>query len=144
MLLVMYKLASGALTRRLKSVLNSIISNVQTGFNDGLFIGDTTILIYDVMHYTKENKIDGLLVSIDFEKAFDSLSWNFLYKTLGIFKFGESFQKWIRILYNDIKAYVMQCCTLSDPISIERGCRQGDPIAPYLFRLPAELLYLLI
>ena len=144
MLSVMYKLASGALARRLKSVLNSIISNVQTGFIDGRFIGDTTRLIYDVMHYTEENKIDGLLVSIDFEKAFDSLSWNFLYKTLDIFKFGESFKKWIRILNNDIKAYVMQCGTLSDPILIERGCRQGDPIAPYLFLLPAELLYLLI
>ena len=45
------------------------------------------------MDYTKLRKLPGLMVTIDFEKAFDSLSWNFLFKVLEKFNFGQSFIK---------------------------------------------------
>lgn len=44
------------------------------------------------------------MVTIDFEKAFGSLSWNFLSKTLKKFSFGESFIKWVDILYTNISS----------------------------------------
>ena len=81
---------------------------------------------------------------IDFEKAFDSISWRFLYKTLISFGYNNSFINWIKLFNNDIKAYVIQYGTLSGAINIERGCRQGDPISPYLFLFGAEVLSLLI
>ena len=48
-------------------------------FWNTLYIGENTRLIYDIMDFTEENDIPGLLLFIDFEKAFDSVSWNFLY-----------------------------------------------------------------
>ena len=39
---------------------------------------------------------------------------------------------------------MLQCGTLSDFFTIGHGCRQGDPIAPYLFLLCAQVMYLLI
>ena len=144
MLSIPYKLLSGSLANRLKHVLDKIISPSQTGFITGRYIGDTTRLIYDIMHQTEQSNIDGLLMSIDFEKAFDSLSWKFLKHSLNLFNFGPSFKNWINIINNDITAYVIQCGKFSEPINIERGCRQGDPIAPYLFLLPAQLLNILI
>ena len=68
LLSVIYKLASSVIANRIKSVLNILISESQTGFIPGRYIGDSTRLVYDIMHYTKANNIDGLLLLIDFEK----------------------------------------------------------------------------
>ena len=55
------------------------------------FIGETIRSIYDIMEFTAEENIPGLLVFIDFKKAFDSVEWSFLYQCLEIFNFGPDF-----------------------------------------------------
>ena len=59
----------------------------QTGFLRDRFIGENTRLVYDIVQYCEEHRIPGLLMLIDFEKAFDSLSFNFIEKTLEYFNF---------------------------------------------------------
>ena len=144
LLSVLYKLASSAIAARMNTVLNKLISQDQTGFVKGRYIGETTRLIYDIMHYTEVKELDGLLMLIDFEKAFDSISWKFMYNTLTFFGFGTSFIHWIKMFNNNIKACVLQAGVKSDFISIERGCKQGDPIAAYLFILCGQILNYLI
>lgn len=62
------------------------------------------MLIYDIMDYTEEENIPDLLLLIDFEKAFDTLSWNFIQQTLNLFKFGpfikNALNSFIRILHS--------------------------------------------
>ena len=144
LLSVLYKLASSAIAARMNTVLSKLISQDQTGFVKGRYIGETTRLIYDIMHYTEVKELDGLLMLIDFEKAFDSISWRFMYNTLRFFGFGSSFIHWIKLFNNNIKASVLQAGVKSDFISIERGCKQGDPIAAYLFILCGQVLNYLI
>ena len=144
LLAVPYKIASLAIANRLKTVLDTLISRSQSGFISGRFIGDSTRLVYDIMYYLESNNIEGLLMLIDFEKAFDSVSWPFLYSVLDFFKFGPGFKTWIKTFNTNIQAYVLQMGFLSDSFLIERGCRQGDPISPYLFLLCAQVLFLMI
>ena len=96
------------------------------------------------MHRTEIDNIPGLLVLIDFEKAFDSMSWKFIYNVLEYFGFSKNFIKQIKLFNNNITAYIIQCGKLSDKIYIGRGCRQGDPISAYLFLIAAEILAMLI
>ena len=54
----------------------------------------------DIFNYCENNNKKGVLLFLDFEKAFDSVEWNFLLKTLEKFNFGSDFINWIKILYN--------------------------------------------
>ena len=92
----------------------------------------------------EEKQIPGLLILNDFEKAFDSVLWDFLYAVLKFFNFGDSFVKWITVFNKNIKACVVQSGFLSDPINIDCGCRQGDPIALYLLIICTQILCLMV
>ena len=100
--------------------------------------------MYDVLSYTEDMQIPGMLVLLDFQKAFDSISWTFIYKTLSFLGFSQNFLKWIKLFNTEIKARVIQSGYLSDPFSIQCGCRQGDPISAYIFILAAQVLTLFI
>ena len=92
------------------------------------------------MNYTESNKLDGLLMLIDFEKAFDSISWKFLFNTLETLGFGQEFIKWIKILNKNISGSVVQAGVKSEFFRIERGRKQGVPIAAYLFILCTQTM----
>ena len=77
---------------------------------------------------------------IDFEKAFDSLEWSFIEKTLNNYNFGSSLVAWIRLFYTDISSCVQNNGWTSDFFSLSRGARQGCPLCPYLFILCAEVI----
>ena len=52
-------------------------------------------------------KTSGLLLFIDFEKAFDSLEWDFMNKALNAFNFGPNVKRWITIFYKGVQSAVM-------------------------------------
>ena len=60
------------------------------------------------MYYTETNHLPGLLVQIDFAKAFDSLSWKFHFKVMNFFCFNEDLICWIKLFNTDIQAFVLQ------------------------------------
>ena len=106
----------------------------------GRNIFDAVRTIGDIMDYTKLRNIPGLIVTIDFEKAFDSLSWSFLFKILEKFNFGQSFINWVRIFYTNISSCIINNGIATPLFSVGRGVRQGDPLSPYLFILALESL----
>lgn len=105
------------LANRLKTVLPDIISDSQKGFMKGRFIGENTRLLYDLMHYLEQNNKIGLLLLVDFEKAFDSIEWEFLTKALKSFNFDCSICKWFEILYLKARVVLLtmdKCLTFSN------------------------------
>ena len=135
-----YKLISGVLANRINKVLPNIIHSDQSGFVPGRYIGDCLRSTYDIIEWAKNNKKTGLLLLIDFKKAFDSISFRFIEKTLFFFGFGPNYVKWINILLHNFKASMNHAGNISPQFNIARGCRQGDPIAAALFILAIEIL----
>ena len=87
----LYKLISSILAERLKNVLNRILGPHQKAYIPGRFISEATKNTHDVIEQAIRTKNPGLAILVDFEKAFDSVSFEFIQKTLEIFGFGQNF-----------------------------------------------------
>ena len=135
-----YKLISLCITNRLRKVLNNLISPEQKVFLQDRSIADCTRLMYDIIHECQIQNKPGLILLVDFEKAFDSLSWSFIHKSLKKFGFGPKFRKWIHMFQQNSNSRVILNGHMSRPFKLHRGCRQGDPISPYLFIIASEYL----
>ena len=141
---ITYKLASACIAERIKNILPDLINDDQKGFMKGRYIGENIRLLYDLIFYTKLRKKPGMLLLIDFEKAFDSVSHKFIFKALDFLNFGPSIIRWIRLFYNNCMSSVLVNGTATKQFKLGRGCRQGDPLSPYIFLICAEMLGCLI
>ena len=134
------KIATKAIARRIEPLLPNLVHTDQTGFIKGRYIGENIRLIIDIMEHTKSESIPGILVSLDFRKAFDSLEWSFMMKALDIFNFGTSIKRWISTFYTKIESAAINNGFMTNWFRPSRGVRQGCPLSPYLFVLSTEIL----
>ena len=96
------------------------------------------------MSYTAAKNLPGLAIFLDFEKVFDSIEWNFLFKALDKLNFGPDFKNWVQTFYCNITSCVTNNGFASDFFNLERGVRQGCSLSGTLFVLGIEILALAI
>ena len=94
-----YKILTSVLAKRMQHILPKLISKDQSGYIKNRHIGLNARLIHDIIENCENNNLPGAIVCLDFEKAFDSLNWNFIICALEKYGFGKSFIKWIKIFY---------------------------------------------
>lgn len=128
------KILAKVLASRLEEVLPTIISPDQTGFikNRQSFFFNIRLLLNVV--YSQHQAIPDCVVSLDAEKAFGRVEWEYLFLALEQFGFGPVFLSWIKLLYNSPSAVVYTLGRLTNKT------RQGCPLSPLLFALAFEPL----
>ena len=135
-----YKLLAHVLANRLHTILHKIISTDQTGYIRKRYIGTNIRKILDTVEYLDKTKQSGILLMLDFEKAFDTVEWPFLFKALERFNFGPQFVSWVKLLYRNPSALIKNNGWFSNKITMTRGIRQGCPVSALLFIIIAEVL----
>ncbi|KAL3679807.1 hypothetical protein R1sor_022763 [Riccia sorocarpa] len=128
-----YKIIAKMLQSRLAPVLKAVVSWEQNAFMQGRNLHATVFMCNQAVWEAKTNGVDSTLLKVDFKKAFDSLSWDFLFKTMHKMGFGDKFVKCIKALTSSATSTVIVNKTRSRPVQIGRSVRQGCPISPSLF-----------
>ena len=95
-----YKIFSKALAKKLIDVIPNIISGEQTAYVKNRFIGESGRLTSDIIETTDIFNLSGYMVTMDIEKAFDSLDHTFLLKVLKKIGFGQNFIRCIETITN--------------------------------------------
>lgn len=142
LLTVDYKILALIFANRLKTKINQLVAETQSGFVKGRHISNNIRLALDLLDYADFIHSKAMILFLDFYKAFDTLEHGFLLQTLKLFGFGDFFVNAIEMLYSDISSSVLISFNTSKRFSINRGVRQGCPISPFLFILVTELLSL--
>lgn len=135
-----YKILAKCLALRIRDVIPKLIDLDQSGFVYGRYIGVNLRNTQDVISHFLGEEEGGLVVSVDFAAAFDTLDRHFLLRALRSFKFGRNFCQWVEILYREACGCVMNNGFSSDWFTLEAGLRQGCPLSPWLFILAVEKL----
>ena len=127
-------------SRQIKIDPREVVSPDQTGFIANRFIGDITRILYDTINHCEMEDKEGLIIVLDFAKAFDTIEWSYIYTCMQMFGYGDRFISFIKLLHQGSTSVIENNGNFSKNINLSRGCRQGDPISLYIFVLCAELL----
>ena len=139
-----YKILAKALCRRLKQVIDTLISHDQTGYLKQRSPMQNLRLVQDIIEYCEYYDFPGILLFLDFKKAFDCVDHQFLFHLLHEFNFKESFIGWIKVMYKNAVGSVINNGWVSQKFEINQGIRQGCPLSALLFILVAEVMALKI
>jgi len=78
------------LNNRLIAVADRLIASNQTAFIKGRYILESVVAAHEVIHEVHRSKESGVILKLDYEKAYDRVSWSFLADMLQARGFGAS------------------------------------------------------
>ncbi|GKA26637.1 RNA-directed DNA polymerase, eukaryota, reverse transcriptase zinc-binding domain protein [Tanacetum coccineum] len=142
---VIYKSISKILTNRIKNGLQKVVNLNQSAFIPGRHIHDNILIAQELLKgYKRKNGAKRCALKIDIQKAYDTVSWEFLKEVLIQFGFHPLMIQWIITYVTTSKFFI---CVNGEALGYfqgGRGLRQGDPISSYMFTLVMEVFSLLI
>lgn len=133
-----YKIFAKCVASRISGVITKLVSPDQSGFIAGRFIGVNLRNTQDIIDMCLDSEEGGLVVSLNYASAIDTLDRSFLAKALNSCNFGPNFRKWIKLMYDGAEGCVVNNGISSGWFGMPAGLRQGCPTSPLLFILAFE------
>ena len=137
-----YKIVSKILVARIRLLLSSLISPVQTAFVPGRRCTDNVLIAQELFHALdkKKGRMGFMAVKLDLEKAYDRLEWCFIHKVFQAFHFPPKISKLIMSYVSSSSTSILINGGALERFEPSRGIRHGDPLSSYLFILCMEYL----
>ncbi|XP_071718172.1 uncharacterized protein [Rutidosis leptorrhynchoides] len=133
-----YKVIAKLLSNRLRKAVPKLVGHEKSAFKRGRNILDGALIANESLDYLKQTRSKSLIFKVDFEKAFDCLSWEFLLEVMEFMGFGIRWRHWILSCLSSASISVIVNGSPTSEFNLARGVRQGDPVSHFLFILAAE------
>ncbi|XP_068477366.1 uncharacterized protein [Phaseolus vulgaris] len=134
----LYKIISKALSLRLKKIISNVIDMRQSTFLEGRGLLDSVLVANEVLEEYKRKRKSCVFFKVDYEKAYHSISWDFIYYMLDQLGFCAKWIRWIKCYLESASVSVLVNGSPTREFTPRKGLRQDDPLAPFLFLLVAE------
>ncbi|GJU52278.1 cysteine-rich receptor-like protein kinase [Tanacetum coccineum] len=119
----MYNVLAKVLAERIKSVMKSVVSQAQFAIMKNRQITDCILIANEVIHSLKKSKKGGLILKVDFEKAYDIIEWTFLDRVFKEMNFGSKWRKWIHFCLSSATVVVLVNGSPTEFFLMKRGLR---------------------
>ncbi|GJU95114.1 RNA-directed DNA polymerase, eukaryota, reverse transcriptase zinc-binding domain protein, partial [Tanacetum coccineum] len=133
-----YKITGKLLANRLVMVIDLIVSPGQSAFIKVRRILDGPMMLSEIIAHFKATRRKLMMFKVDFEKAYDSLSWEFLFEVMNKMGFTINWFTWVKATLASSRASMLLNRAPTEEFDIQRGLRKGDPLSPFLFVLAME------
>jgi hypothetical protein len=141
---VSFKFFTKVLTNRLSDIANKLIRPTQTAFILGRNIMEGVIILHETIHMLHCKKQSGVILKINFEKAYDKVNWTFVQQTLRMKGFSSEWCNWINSIMTRGHVGIEVNDQIGGNFQTYKGLRQGDPLSPILFNIVVDMLAILV
>ncbi|GJQ92932.1 RNA-directed DNA polymerase, eukaryota [Tanacetum coccineum] len=125
-----YKIIAKILANRLVSVLGDLVNEIQSAFVADRQILDGPFILNELVQWCKSKKKQSMVFKVDFEKAYDSVRWDFLDVVIKKFGFGERWCNWIQKCLQSLRGSVLVNGSPTQEFQFYKGLKQGIKLSP--------------